>query len=54
MAPASAAKKDRRRLEGELPNDLWQSDVMHGPMVVENGRLCKFYLIAFIPDRVYR
>ena len=22
---------DRRKFEAELPNDLWQSDVMHGP-----------------------
>jgi hypothetical protein len=24
---------DRRKFEAELPNDLWQSDVMHGPKV---------------------
>ncbi|RZB31500.1 MAG: hypothetical protein SRB2_04469 [Desulfobacteraceae bacterium Eth-SRB2] len=25
--------EDRRKFEAELPNDLWQSDVMHGPIV---------------------
>ncbi len=24
-------KVDRRRFEAEFPNDLWQTDVMHGP-----------------------
>jgi transposase len=33
MAPASAAAVDRRKFEAELPNDMWQSDVMHGPYV---------------------
>ena len=23
--------EDRRKFEAESPNDLWQSDVMHGP-----------------------
>ncbi|CAO0819724.1 hypothetical protein DFAR_1100018 [Desulfarculales bacterium] len=34
-----------------MPNDIWQSDVMHGPMllVVRNQR--KTYLFAFIDDR---
>lgn len=29
---------DRRKFEAELPNDLWQSDVMHGPLVVAEPR----------------
>lgn len=42
---------DRRRFEAELPNELWQSDVMHGPHVMyESGRLKKTYLIAFLDD----
>jgi transposase InsO family protein len=42
--------KDRRRFEAENPNDLWQSDVMHGPMVLVDGKQRKTYLTAFIDD----
>lgn len=41
---------DRRKFEAELPNDLWQSDVMHGPKVEVNGIMRKVYLIAIIDD----
>jgi len=41
---------DRRKFEAELPNDLWQSDVMHGPHVCFEGKQKKTYLIAFIDD----
>ena len=41
---------DRRKFEAELPNDIWQSDVMHGPMTMVDGRRRKTYLIAFIDD----
>ncbi len=41
---------DRRKFEAELPNDLWQSDVMHGPKVDVDGRQSKTYLIAVIDD----
>jgi putative transposase len=41
---------DRRRFEAELPNDIWQSDVMHGPSVKVEGKNRKAYLIAFIDD----
>lgn len=44
------ANEDRRKFEAELPNDLWQSDVMHGPMVAAAPRQKKSYLIAFIDD----
>lgn len=42
--------EDRRKFEAELPNDLWQSDVMHGPLVETGGKKRKSYLIAFIDD----
>lgn len=42
--------EDRRKFEAELPNDLWQSDVLHGPMVEADGKNRKTYLIAFIDD----
>ena len=41
---------DRRRFEAELPNDIWQSDCMHGPKVDVGGRRSKTYLFAFIDD----
>ncbi len=41
---------DRRRFESELPNDLWQSDALHGPKVLHDGRMRKTYLFAFIDD----
>lgn len=42
--------QDRRKFEAQLPNDIWQSDVMHGPKVMVDQRLRKTYLIAFIDD----
>jgi putative transposase len=42
--------EDRRRFEAELPNDIWQSDVMHGPRVKIGNKMRKSYLIAFIDD----
>jgi transposase InsO family protein len=50
MGSATAAAVDRRKFEAELPNDMWQSDVMHGPYVSVEGRQRKTYLIAFIDD----
>lgn len=42
--------EDRRKFEAELPNDMWQSDVMHGPLIESGGRMKKSYLIALIDD----
>ncbi len=42
--------EDRRKFEAELPNDIWQSDVLHGPSVQMGGKNRKTYLIAFIDD----
>jgi transposase len=41
MTPLMATPQDRRKFESELPNDLWQSDPMHGPQVDVNGRMRK-------------
>jgi len=41
---------DRRRFEAELPNDLWQSDCMHGPQISFEGGSRKSYLFAIIDD----
>ena len=50
MNPAQSKPEDRRKFEAELPNDLWQSDAMHGPRVEVDGRMRKTYLLAFIDD----
>jgi transposase InsO family protein len=50
MSAAPAGAVDRRKFEAELPNDIWQSDVMHGPKVLVDDRHRKTYLIAFIDD----
>jgi transposase InsO family protein len=50
MEQPALLPKDRRRFEAESPNDLWQSDVMHGPMVLVEGKQRKTYLTAFIDD----
>lgn len=41
---------DRRKFEAELPNDLWQSDGLHGPKVEIGGILRKTYLFAILDD----
>lgn len=46
----SSKPTDHRKFEAELPNDLWQSDVMHGPRIEVEGRQRKTYLIAIIDD----
>ena len=42
--------EDRRKFEAAAPNDLWQSDVLHGPRALVNGVRKKTYLIAIIDD----
>jgi putative transposase len=37
-------------LKPNLPNDLWQSDVMHGCQIHVDGKNRKSYLIAIIDD----
>ena len=42
---------DRRKFEAELPNDLWQADIMHGPLIVDGkGNKRKAFLFAIIDD----
>ncbi len=50
MSGSSTAYPDRRRFEAELPNDIWQSDCLHGPRVLHEGKMRKSYLFAFIDD----
>ena len=42
--------KDKRAFEASHPNEIWQSDVMHGPRVLVEGKLKKAYLIGIIDD----
>lgn len=44
------ATVDRRKFEAELPNDLWQCDIMHGPLLQIGDKRRKSYLIAFLDD----
>ena len=41
---------DKRQFEALHPNEIWQSDVMHGPHVSIEGKSKKAYLIAIIDD----
>jgi putative transposase len=50
MHPGQKNPADRRKFEAELPNDLWQSDVMHGPLIQTGEKKQKAYLIAVIDD----
>jgi transposase InsO family protein len=45
-------KKDLRAFAYEKPNQLWQSDVMHGPPILDpkTGKKRKTYLIALLDD----
>jgi putative transposase len=48
--PAEQKAEDRRKFEAELANEIWQSDVMHGPMARVGEKMRKTYLIAFLDD----
>ena len=50
MGHPAPTPEDRRKYEAQLPNDLWQADVMHGPRVDCDGKQKKVYLIAIIDD----
>jgi transposase InsO family protein len=41
---------DRRSFEASAPNELWQSDVLHGPDIFVDGKMKKAYLIAILDD----
>lgn len=43
-------KEDMRKFEVQMSNDLWQSDCMHGPKILHDGKMCKTYLFAIIDD----
>lgn len=43
-------REDMRRFEAELPNDLWQSDCLHGPLITVEDRQRKSFGFVFIDD----
>ena len=42
--------EDMRKFEVQVSNDLWQSDCMHGPRILHEGKQRKTYLFAIIDD----
>ena len=50
VKPEGQKAEDRRKFEAELANEIWQSDVMHGPMIRVGDKMRKTYLIAFLDD----
>jgi transposase InsO family protein len=50
LRPQGPPNVDRRKFEAQLPNDIWQSDAMHGPMVPAGDKRKKTYLFGFIDD----
>jgi transposase InsO family protein len=42
--------RDLRKFEVQMSNDLWQSDCMHGPKILHEGKPRKTYLFALIDD----
>ncbi|CAO0822989.1 hypothetical protein DFAR_3400008 [Desulfarculales bacterium] len=50
MGKQVAPSVDRRCFGAELPNDIWQGDAMHGPMLMVGDKRRKIYLFAFIDD----
>jgi putative transposase len=49
-AKRQKSELDMRKFEVQMSNDLWQSDCMHGPHILVNGRKRKTYLFAIIDD----
>lgn len=41
---------DKRHFEAENPNEIWQSDILHGPLAIVDGKNKKTYLLAIIDD----
>src|SRR5262249_56884376 len=53
QAGPRASVEDLDRFEAELPNDLWQSDMLCGPWLPDPdrpGKMRRAYLYAFLDD----
>lgn len=46
----NVSAEDKRKFEAESPNEIWQSDIMHGPRARINGVNKKTYLHAIMDD----
>ena len=42
----------RRKFEADYVNDIWYGDVMHGPSITVDNKLCKTYLVSLLDDAV--
>ena len=49
-AETKKRREDMRKFEVQMSNDLWQSDCMHGPQVLHEGKPRKSYLFAILDD----
>jgi len=49
-AETKKKREDMRKFEVQMSNDLWQSDCMHGPVVLHEGKPRKSYLFAILDD----
>jgi hypothetical protein len=50
----SPKAEDRRKFEAELVNNIWQSDVMHGPKEKEESRdSSKPFAVDSCPGRIW-
>ena len=43
--------KELRRFEADYPGDIIYGDVMHGPKIVINGKVQKWYLVTLMDDK---
>ena len=50
LSELNTTAEDKRRFEAALPNEIWQCDVLHGPLVKVESAMKKTYLCAIIDD----
>jgi transposase InsO family protein len=50
LSELNTTAEDKRRFEASLPNEIWQCDVLHGPLVKAGVAMKKTYLCAIIDD----
>lgn len=43
---SDAPSIERRKFEADYVNDIWYGDVMHGPSITVDNKLCKTYLVS--------
>ncbi len=50
LSELNTTAEDKRRFEASLPNEIWQCDVFHGPLVKAGVAMKKTYLCAIIDN----